>query len=1553
MQNRELLNKWKNKLLDTGKRNNLINFRNTKLGSVDVIYPNFSTIFSNVEHGKTFEVYDTKNDVDEVREYLADLVARGRETTFDTFVRTSRDEYVREHTRTFKPNQVLLFNSMVNPILTLRNIARNGRSAIEETGVNIVYMAFGFLNWAEKSAPNDKMKAPLLLVAVSIENASALKPYYIKVIDTEVVVNPALAYKLKMDYNIDIPQYDEESGEDINVYLAKLEELFLPLGWKIDRDCKLSTFSFLKINMYRDLQDNESKVLENESIQAILDTASGEDIGDGLEEIPSEDSSDALSPIPLHNVVDADSSQNEAVTMAATGKSFVLQGPPGTGKSQTITNIIAECLSQGKRVLFVSEKLAALQVVYEKLRRVGLEEFCLELHSHKSNKKAVIEELNATLRKGKSTLRDDTVSQVTAEYDKAMSELDEYVDELHVGRPVINKSLYSIFDEIAAYRNVPTLSFVIDNIKEKGEEFLRHADACLARYCEFTPSIGYDYHANCWYGYAEPDGTYAARMGVKGDLSNTIILLRNLAAVNRQISENYQIYGINLRQMYILRDFFRLISKSDFVTPSLLNATIYEIIELVEELKVIAGERNALKSQIDEVFDEDVYSYDGELIYKKLTRQFNSFGSRMFSKEYRELVKTLRLYKKDGKRVKYDFAVKLFSMLQDCQQKENLFTEKEYEIKDILGSGYVRFDTDFDRLLVELNELARILADGVDLGNIRCMTEESYYEEKEHFGVALAEFERAFSLREESENKLFASFNVNECDIREMSLDELEDKLMKCFENIEVLDNWCRFYKHLCEMSTIGLRDFVDLAIENEVRVEDITSSYRKVFLWQWADTIIVESERLNHLLRQWHDDRVNKFKRDDLILFEINKAIIKSTLSQKRPDLDLIASGSAVAVLQREGEKKSKHMSIRRLLNEIGELVQTLKPCFLMSPLSVSTFLSPDIQFDVVIFDEASQIFPQDALGAIYRGKQLIVVGDEKQMPPSNFFNAISIGEEDEETEATDFESILNLCAAHFPERCLKWHYRSRHEQLIAFSNKYFYNNELITFPSARCKTQGLGVDFCKVDGLFDHTTRTNRVEAEKVADLVFEHIERYPDRSLGVVAFSISQQNLIDRIILQRRRSDPSKEAFFTLDKEEPFFVKNLETVQGDERDTIIFSVAYGKDRDGRVLANFGPINKEGGGRRLNVAVTRAKENVVVVSSMSYTDLNLANSTSQGAKLLKAYLDFAENGMPALERLEESSPYEGYNSELENEVADFLRENGYEVECQVGCSALKVDLALKKPDGGDYVLAIECDGRVYRSSRSTRDRDRLRQQVLERMGWKYYRVWSTDWFRNKDNEKRRLLEAVRQAFDEVVELSDDILEELGEIDDSFVEEVVEEHFDFPLYVNADVLGIIRSARSNKMRVIKRIVEIESPISSEWLLNRISFMFGTSLTAAVRREYESLLVANCEAFAIKRRDGFLFNNEVSYPMLRIPDGEYKRSVDHIPLEELANGLEKVIELNVTIAKEDLFSYIRARLGFRSLTERIRFRLERALQLLIDSGKVLVDEDKLSLREDS
>lgn len=576
-------------------------------------------------------------------------------------------------------------------------------------------------------------------------------------------------------------------------------------------------------------------------------------------------------------------------------------------------------------------------------------------------------------------------------------------------------------------------------------------------------------------------------------------------------------------------------------------------------------------------------------------------------------------------------------------------------------------------------------------------------------------------------------------------------KLTECLNHIDELDNWYHFRTLLSKLEDKQAVIYLNAAIDQNIEPKNIVGAFRKQFYYQWIDAVLSNSPILSAFNRISQDKAISVFSEKDVEQFEINKAKIRAKLSSMRPSLDMIASGSALSVLLREGEKKRKQKSIRSLLMETGELVQLIKPCFLMSPLSVSTFLAPNsVHFDVVIFDEASQIFPQDAIGAIYRANQLIVVGDSKQMPPSNFFNATLEIEDDYDEEIgdiTDFESILDLCSSSMQQLRLRWHYRSRYEQLIAFSNKNFYDSDLVTFPSSKVDAPGIGVDYYHVEGIFDRKAHVNHKEAEFVVDLIYKNIDKYPNRSLGVVAFSVAQQDLIDKLLSNRRQNTPEKEYFFNSNDKEPFFIKNLETVQGDERDTIIFSVAYGKDLQGRLLHNFGPLNRVGGERRLNVAVTRAKCNVQLVSSMHYTDIDLKHTSAEGAKLLREYLDYAENGSIALERMISVRPFEQFDSDFELEVCEYLRSKGFTVDAQVGCSGFRIDLGLKLPDSSDYVLAIECDGATYHSSKNARDRDRLRQEILERMGWNFYRIWSTDWFRNKSYEQLRLLEAATDA--------------------------------------------------------------------------------------------------------------------------------------------------------------------------------------------------------------
>ncbi|MGW1881583.1 DUF3320 domain-containing protein [Streptomyces sp. NPDC001970] len=454
--------------------------------------------------------------------------------------------------------------------------------------------------------------------------------------------------------------------------------------------------------------------------------------------------------------------------------------------------------------------------------------------------------------------------------------------------------------------------------------------------------------------------------------------------------------------------------------------------------------------------------------------------------------------------------------------------------------------------------------------------------------------------------------------------------------------------------------------------------------------------------------------------------------------------------MITREAEKKTRHLPVRELLGKTREVVQSIKPCFMMSPLTVSQFLPADYHFDVVVFDEASQVRPSDAINCIYRGRTLIVAGDDKQLPPTSFFDSSVDDDADEYAEDVpdSFESLLHACkAGAMRELPLRWHYRSRHENLITFSNREFYENSMVTFPGALDEGNDVGVAFLKAGGVYDRGgRRDNRAEAAFVAERVIHHFDTRPAKTLGVVALSQAQASAIDEAVQQARLSRPDLDHCFTEDRLDGFFVKNLESVQGDERDVMIMSVGYGPDENGKLGLNFGPINKGGGWRRLNVAVTRSRYRMEVVAS--FRGSGLADSPNESVQYLKRYLEYAENGPSVLARDVVQSDAEP-ESPFEESVLAVLRGWGYRVQPQVGVAGYRIDLGLRHPElPGAYALGIECDGAMYHSSKAARDRDRLREQVLVGLGWRLYRIWGTDWYRGRAAAALRLREAVEQAI-------------------------------------------------------------------------------------------------------------------------------------------------------------------------------------------------------------
>lgn len=681
--------------------------------------------------------------------------------------------------------------------------------------------------------------------------------------------------------------------------------------------------------------------------------------------------------------------------------------------------------------------------------------------------------------------------------------------------------------------------------------------------------------------------------------------------------------------------------------------------------------------------------------------------------------------------------------------EEIIMSQDATEFGQIFGKIYLGITTDWETINNEFLN-CRHIADaftkvGMRLSN--CMIDTLC--NKEEYQV-LMEIIANSNINEEKLKcldyleKMFIDSQINEgIEIKNMDIDSLILTLNKLMKQIVNIGSVLKINNIINEASLIGIKKCIK-SIINAAPKDNYLQVFNKQFYNIYLKNIYEQSEEMKEFSKAKITSSINEFKKEDFNIINLNRKRVKKIIDkQVYTKINEDVYGSEKSLLIREQSKKKRLLPIRKLFSSISKLLLDLKPCIMMSPLSISEYIDLDnVCFDMVIFDEASQVCPEDAIGAMLRGKQVIVAGDKQQLPPTKFFSSVLDDSEEYDVEDDkkidnkyEYESILDLCSDYLCSSKLLWHYRSRHESLIAFSNKYFYNNELYTFPSSSTNKY-LGVKFKYVEGRYDYAgSATNIIEAKYVVQLILEHYKEYPDKSLGVIALSTKQMECISNLLDEERRIHPELEPYFDEDREEAFFIKNLENVQGDERDTIILSVCYGYYDEARkkLSHNFGPLNRAGGERRLNVAITRAKYQMLVVSSIKGEDIDISKTSSRGAYLLKEYLNFAKDGK--INETINVSAEKVFDSPLESDIYNELTKLGYIVDTQVGCSGYRIDLAIKDPNHlGNYLLGIECDGATYHSSKTARDRDRLRQQVLEGLGWKIYRIWSQDWFANKN---------------------------------------------------------------------------------------------------------------------------------------------------------------------------------------------------------------------------
>lgn len=809
-------------------------------------------------------------------------------------------------------------------------------------------------------------------------------------------------------------------------------------------------------------------------------------------------------------------------------------------------------------------------------------------------------------------------------------------------------------------------------------------------------------------------------------------------------------------------------------------------------------------------------------------------------------------------------------------------------------------------------------------------------------------------------------------------------RLREMQEQIEGLRDWIDFKAVEKDFREQGLGELFANSISkaSSLRDNDVPKVVRRSLLQAWLNWVFAEDSCLGSFRGENHERLISEFRELDKKHWEQGVHSVIREINRHRPASSVVIPGGEVQVLFKEAHKQRRHLPLRRLFGVIPNLLTQLKPCLLMSPLSVSQFLDPEkTKFDLVIFDEASQLRSEDAICSVYRGKQLVVCGDNKQLPPTTFFEQGMSDDLSGEAEGPDaieafdvFGSVLDACAAVMPQRQLKWHYRSEHESLIAFSNCTFYDYSLVTFPSWLQEDEGLGVKFEHVaDGVYDRGGRRDNVrEAERVVDLVEEHFRRVPEQSLGVVTFNIAQADTIENHLEQFRKENPELERYFALDHPEKFFVKNLESVQGDERDVLIFSVGYGKDKFGRLTMNFGPLNSTGGERRLNVAVTRARKKVVVVSSIRSSDFDLRENNKEGVRVLQKYLDFAERGQDALALQIGEGEFE---SPFEQSVAASIRSLGFGVVPQVGCSKFRVDLGvIDASQPGRFILGVECDGASYHSSATARDRDRIRHQILEKLGWKIHRIWSPDWVTRHETEMNRLKAAIEMALKASKEIHPtpyskssngpissepptviDI--EIPRIDEAcvipdWVATYRVSRPDAPLtrgvqFHDPDALPVLK-------RMLYQIVEWEGPVHKDvaatrlakaWDLDRV----GERMMNAVKSAWRSL----SREKLLRIQGEFLWPfREPFQVVVRQPspnDDQSRRSIDEIPPEEIAVAMKNLVRDSLSIERDRLLRYIARIFGFERAGNHIQKKMESTLDELVESRQLVVLEERVSL----
>jgi very-short-patch-repair endonuclease len=1571
------LERWQRKLLDLSLRNPLLNSRPSQT-SIPIICADPGLLEDKLADGKKINLLPLPNMTsDEGRDasIYSSRTGEDLEAAFITSALDRHEVYVKDEKQKLEARLISLY--------------RKAKGDLEEGGANTLFLSFGFLTWQREDKKDRKFRAPLILIPVELKRKSVRSGVKLVLHDDEPRFNTTLLEMLRQDMGLDIQGLDgelptDESGVDVAAIWNKIRHEVKDIeGFEVTEDVVLSTFSFAKYLMWKDLVDRTDKLKENPVVRHLMETPR-DPYSTNLKFPDPNDIDKLYKPAELFTPLPADSSQISSVIAAGQGKDFVIIGPPGSGKSQTISNMIAHLMGCGKTVLFVSEKAAALNVVYRRLKEVGLGDFCLELHSNKAKKLDVINQFRNAWDVAEKMTENEWTTEA-GRLEGLRDDLNDYVKSLHA----IHKNGLTVHQAIglvAKNKDISevTLSFPKVDMHSKADlEKLRELTHELRLSAEKLGNVT----EHPLKAIAQVDWSNAWQHKIIAISEKLSIDAKQLQDSMKDISGHLHIDSddFNITQIRALSELANALSAAygrEIVFA--LNQGGREAITDGESASALLLKyRSTLKKLSIEYSDLPWKA----ICVDELTLQWQEAKDAWWPKS---LLKGAQVRKalvgqagaKDKPEPEQD--LKVLADLKKYGLQIEALKEKLSNISEWNG-----FDTNIEALNLTLTIAKRVrsslfaITDDTDAAiALKAQVKKLVDEGNELLGDEGAigrSLKLVTGFQEAYENSLgdFSKKALQSIDeIVHPQSNSLKDVRSICndiIQNKNRLNEWCSWRHVRNRAFDAGLKPLIDSLENGLLEISRLEDGFDASYCRWWVERKWDLDDTLRKFNSKIHQDKIEQFKQQDDKIRELTSKFVRARICGEIPQKDGVKSGSEYGTLRRILEQKRPRKSLRRLITDMPNALTQLTPCVLMSPLSISQYLPADQKtFDVVIFDEASQITVWDAIGSIARAGQTIVAGDPKQLPPTSFFGRADDGEDDDLDEG-DLESILDeMLGAGIPTRHLKWHYRSENESLITFSNHNYYGGNLITFPSPTIEDKA--VKLVKVNGTYQKGGgRTNREEADAV---VAEIMKRLKDvsfneskRTIGVVTFNTEQQRLIENLLDEERRKHPDIEPHFGEDVIEPVFVKNLESVQGDERDVILFSTTYGPDASGKLSMNFGPLNRDGGERRLNVAITRARAEMIVFSSLSADTIDLSRTSATGVRDLKHFLDFADRGVKALGEAIFGTQGD-FDSPFEVSVARGLQERGWTIHPQIGVSAFRVDLGVVHPDfPGRYLVGVECDGATYHRSATARDRDKVREEVLSRLGWKLLRLWSTDFWVDAegeldklDQEMKILLENDRaNRPEEKVVVVDAVVEPQGE------DVILEERFESasisdstgtgadiakqePLVVNqvktqdgkysiycykekdyslipdkfydADYAGTLE-------HLIKDIVSIEAPIRLDVLSRRVAR--AHDFKKAGRRIVETVerLVKN--KFQIMPEDGhsFVWPADVvpsEWNHARSPvDDESVRPVDEI------SHIELLAFARAHKASSDPVESIKHALGFSRLMAPAKERIIRAV----------------------